>query len=329
MLASARMGRAEVLSPVAPMFVGIDVSKHRLDVHSRPSGEQWSVSNDASGHDELVAKLVELKPELVVLEATGGYQAQVVAELALHEVRVAVVNPRQVRDFAKATGRLAKTDAIDAAAIAHFAESIRPEPRPMLDEDTLELQALMTRRRQLIDMRTAEINRLETCRVERVRKDIAKTIAWLTRRIGQTDEDIDKMIRRTPLWRDREDLLSSVTGVGKTTARTLMTDLPELGALNRREIAALVGLAPFNNDSGKRTGKRSIRGGRAEVRSVLYMATITAARCNPTIRSMYCRLLDAGKLKKVALIACARKLLTILNAMVRTKTPWLLPQEAA
>lgn len=308
------------------MFIGIDVSKHRLDVHVRPSGDEWSVSNTSEGHAELVAKLDELKPELVVLEATGGYQAQVVAELALKQVRVAVVNPRQARDFARATGQLAKTDAIDAGVLAHFAESIRPEPRPMVDEDTLELQALMTRRRQLIDMRTAETNRLETCRVERVRKDINKTITWLTRRIGQTDDDIDTMIRRTPIWREREDLLASVVGVGKTTARTLMTDLPELGSLNRRQIAALVGLAPFNNDSGKRTGRRSIRGGRAEVRSVLYMATVTATRFNATIEAMYRRLLDAGKLKKVALIACARKLLTILNAMVRTQTPWR-PQE--
>lgn len=304
------------------MFVGIDVSKQRLDVHVRPTAEQWSVDNDEEGHEELVAKLAALKPQLVVVEATGGYQAQVVAELALGQLRVAVVNPRQVRDFAKATGRLAKTDAIDASVLAHFAESIRPEPRPMLDEHMLELQALMTRRRQLIDMRTAETNRLETCRVERVRKDIKKTVAWLTRRIGQTDEDIDTMIRRTPLWRDREDLLSSVPGVGKTTARTLMTGLPELGTLNRRQIAALVGLAPFNDDSGKRRGRRAIRGGRAEVRSVLYMATVTACRFNVTIRNMYGRLVAGGKLPKVALIACARKLLTILNAIARSKSSW-------
>lgn len=312
------------------VFVGIDVSKERLDVYVRPSGEEWSVANDESGHTELVGKLVTLCPQLVVLEATGGYQVDVVVELGLRGLQVAVVNPRQVRDFAKATGRLAKTDAIDAAALAHFAEAIRPEPRPLLDAHTVELQALVTRRRQLIDMRTAEMNRLDTCRVQRVRRDIQKTIEWLTRRIGQVDDDMDKMIRTTPMWRDREDLLSSVVGVGKTTARTLLTQLPELGHLNRREIAALVGVAPFNNDSGKRRGTRSIRGGRPEVRSMLYMATVTAARCNPQIRPVYLRLVATGKAKKVALIACARKLLTVLNAMLRTNTPWRLDaQETA
>jgi transposase len=317
------MGRAGDLPAGATVvFVGIDVSKGRLDVCVRPGEQHWSVGNDDKGRGDLVSKLASVSPTLVVLEATGGYQAPVVAELALAGIAVAVVNPRQVRDFAKATGRLAKTDAVDAAAIAHFAESIRPEPRAMVDEQTLELQALMVRRRQLIDMRTAETNRLEACRVERVRKDIHKTISWLTRRIGEVDDDIDKMIRKTPLWREREDLLSSAIGVGKTTARTLLTSLPELGTLNRRQIAALAGLAPFNNDSGKRVGKRSIRGGRAEVRAMLYMATVSAVRFNPALRTMYRRLLDAGKLKKVALVACARKLLTILNAMVRTKSPW-------
>lgn len=306
------------------MFVGIDVSKQRLDVHARPSGEEWSVANDAKGHAELVRKLSELAPQLVVVEATGGYQAAVVAELGAGKVPVAVVNPRQVRDFAKATGRLAKTDAIDAAVLAHFAESIRPEPRPVPDALTLELQALVTRRRQLIDMRTAENNRLETCQVQQVRRNIQKVIKMLDRQIGHVDDDIDTTIRNSPLWREREDLLSSAIGVGTTTARTLLTQLPELGRLNRREIAALVGVAPFNNDSGQRRGIREIRGGRAEVRAVLYMATIVAARYNPQIRDMYVRLLGAGKRKKVALIACARKLLTILNAMMRDKTPWRL-----
>lgn len=306
------------------MFVGIDVSKHRLDVHARPSGEQWSVTNDAKGHGELVHKLTSMSPTLVVLEATGGYQAAVAAELGANKLPVAVVNPRQVRDFAKATGRLAKTDAIDAAALAHFAESIRPEPRPMPDELTLELQALVTRRRQLIDMRTAESNRLETCRVMPVRRNIQKMINMLTRQIGKVDDDIDTTIKSSPLWREREDLLSSAIGIGTTTARTLLTQLPELGKLNRREIAALVGVAPFNNDSGQRRGSRSIRGGRGEVRSVLYMATIAAVRFNPQLQRMYQRLLSLGKRKKVALIACARKLLTILNAMMRTQTLWRL-----
>lgn len=306
------------------VFVGIDVSKQRLDVHVRPSGEEWSVGNDTKGHADLVRKLGELSPTLVVLEATGGYQAAVVAELGANGVPVAVVNPRQVRDFAKAKGRLAKTDAIDAAVLAHFAESIRPEPRPVPDELTLELHALVVRRRQLIDMRTAETNRLDTCRVEPVRRNIQKMINMLTKQIGKVDEDINKTIRSSPLWREREDLLASAIGVGTTTARTLLTQLPELGKLNRREIAALVGLAPYNNDSGQRRGLRSVRGGRAEVRSVLYMATVAAVRFNPQIRGVYERLLRAGKLKKVALIACARKLLTVLNAMMRSNTPWRL-----
>jgi transposase len=305
-------------------FVGIDVSKQRLDIHARPSGEEWSVANDAKGHSELVSKLASLSPTLVVLEATGGYQAAVAAELGAGRLPVAVVNPRQVRDFAKATGRLAKTDAIDAAALAHFAESIRPEPRPMPDDLTLELQALVTRRRQLIDMRTAESNRLETCRVVPVRRNIQKMINVLTKQIEKVDDDIDTTIKGSPLWREREDLLSSAIGIGSTTARTLLTQLPELGKLNRREIAALVGVAPFNNDSGKRNGIRKISGGRAEVRSVLYMATIAAVRFNPQLQRMYQRLLSLGKLKKVALIACARKLLTVLNAMMKTNTPWRL-----
>jgi transposase len=304
------------------MFVGIDVSKQRLDVHVLPTGEAWSVTNDDSGHRELLEKLGGLQPQLIVLEATGGYHSQVVAELATRALPVAVVNPRQVRDYARAIGRLAKTDSIDAAVLASFAAAVRPEPRPLLDEQALEVQALLNRRRQLIDMRTAETNRLDTCRVARVRKDLEKTIAWLTRRIKQVDDDIDKLIRSMPVWREREELLSSPKGVGKTTARTLLTALPELGRLDRRKIAALVGLAPFNNDSGTYRGKRTIRGGRPEIRAVLYMATLTATRFNPTIRAMYVRLVSAGKAHKVALIACARKLLTILNAMVRTNTPW-------
>jgi transposase len=305
-------------------FVGIDVSKHRLDVHIRPSGEVWSVGNDAKGHARLAQQLGALNPSLVVLEATGGYQAAVAAELAAAKLEVAVVNPRQVRDFAKATGKLAKTDEIDAAVLAHFAEAVRPEPRPMPDELTLEIQALVVRRRQLIDMRTAETNRLETCRVVPVRRNIQKMINMLNKQIEKVDDDLDTTIRNSPAWREREDLLSSVKGVGSTTARTMLTQLPELGRLNRREIAALVGLAPFNHDSGKHRGQRAIRGGRSEVRAVLYMATVTAARCNPQIRSVYLRLLNAGKEKKLALIACARKLLTILNAMMRTNQPWRL-----
>jgi transposase len=306
------------------VFIGIDVSKHRLDVHIRPSSDSFSVDNDSKGHAILVARVTAVAPTLVVLEATGGYQTSVAGELAAANIAVAVVNPRQVRDFARATGQLAKTDGIDAAVLAQFAEAVRPEPRPFPDELTVELHALVTRRRQLIDMRTAEMNRLETCRVEPVRRNIQKMISTLTKQIDKVDDDIDKTIRRSPAWRDREDLLSSVPGVGPTTARTMLTQLPELGRLNRREIAALVGVAPFNNDSGKRRGARSIRGGRTEVRAVLYMATVTAVRCNETIRAVYTRLLGAGKKPKVALIACLRKLLTILNSMMRTQQRWRL-----
>ncbi len=306
------------------MFVGIDVSKLQLDVHVLPDGQGWSVANDEIGHAELAKKLGDIKPELVVLEATGGYQTQVVAELALHGIQVAVVNPRQVRDYAKAIGRLAKTDSIDASVLASFAQNVRPEPRPLPDDQTVELHAMVDRRRQLIDTRTAETNRLGTCRVVRVRKNLEKTIKWLNSCIKDVDNDIDKLVRRAPMWREREELLTSPIGVGKTTARILLTALPELGKLNRRQIAALVGLAPFNNDSGKMRGKRSIRGGRADVRSALYMATFTAIQHNPRIVVAYQRLIDAGKPHKVALIACARKLLTILNAMMRTNKPWQL-----
>jgi transposase len=243
------------------IFVGIDVSKQRLDVHVRPSGEQWSVDNDAKGHARLVTKLMEIAPTLAVMEATGGYQVAAVAELAAANIPIAVVNPRQVRDFAKASGTLAKTDTLDAAVLAHFADAVRPEPRPIPDELTLELQALVTRRRQLIDMRTAESNRLETCRVKPVRRNIEKMVAMLNKQIRDVEGDIDTQIRNSPVWRAREDLLSSVAGVGPTTARTMLTQVPELGQLNRREIAALVGVAPFNDDSGKRSGRRRIRGG--------------------------------------------------------------------
>jgi transposase len=240
------------------------------------------------------------------------------------KVAVAVVNPRQVRDFAKATGRLAKTDAIDASVLSHFAESVRPEPREIPDEITLEIQALITRRRQLIDMRTAEKNRLAMPSAKRVRESIERVILVLSQQINDVDNELDDTMRRSPVWRAKEDLLASVCGVGPTTRRTLLGHLPELGRLNRREIAALVGVAPFNNDSGDSHGKRRIRGGRADVRGVLYMATLSAARHNPAIRAFRERLLAAGKAPKVALIACARKLLTILNAMMRENQHWRL-----
>jgi len=306
------------------VFVGIDVSKQRLDVHVRPSNDQWSTDNDSKGHAQLVKQLTAKSPTLVVLEATGGYQNAIAAELCAAKINVAVVNPRQTRDFAKATGTLAKTDSIDAAVLSLFAERVRPEPREIPDEVALEIQALVTRRRQLVDMRSAEKNRLSTCTVGPIRESIEAIIRVLSQQINALDDDLDTTLRGSPVWRAKEDLLSSVPGVGTATTRTLLGHLPELGRLNRREIAALVGVAPFNDDSGKRRGQRRIRGGRSEVRGVLYMATLVATRHNPTIRAFYQRLLAAGKLPMVALLACTRKLLTILNAMMRSNQSWRL-----
>ena len=302
-------------------FVGIDVSKAYLDVAFRPSGERLRVSNSESGIAELVARLSTMRPTLVVLEATGGYQAAVVASLAIAKVATAVVNPRQVRDFAKATGRLAKTDTIDADVLAHFAEVIRPEPRPFVDEQTLALEALVTRRRQVIEMITAEKNRLAQSH-KSLRSTLKAHINFLQRELQDTNRELDGMLRKTPMWREHEDLLRTAKGVGRMTIATLFADLPELGTLDNKRIAALVGVAPFNRDSGTHRGKRMIWGGRASVRAALYMAALVASRHNPVIRAFYERLCAAGKPKKVALVACMRKLLTILNAMIRTKSPW-------
>ena len=302
-------------------FVGIDVSKAYLDVAFRPSGERLRVSNSESGIAELVARLSTMRPTLVVLEATGGYQAAVVASLAIAKVPTAVVNPRQVRDFAKATGRLAKTDTIDADVLAHFAEVIRPEPRPFVDEQTLALEALVTRRRQVIEMITAEKNRLAQSH-KSLRSTLKAHINFLQRELQDTNRELDGMLRKTPMWHEHEDLLRTAKGVGRMTIATLFADLPELGTLDNKRIAALVGVAPFNRDSGTHRGKRMIWGGRASVRAALYMAALVASRHNPVIRAFYERLCAAGKPKKVALVACMRKLLTILNAMIRTKSPW-------
>jgi transposase len=306
-------------------FVGIDVSKAQLDVSVRPGGELTRHANDEAAISELVAKLVGLSPTLTVLEATGGYEAPVVAALVVAGVTVAVVNPRQVRDFAKATGTLAKTDAIDAAVLARFAEVVRPEARPIDDEQTSELAAMVNRRRQLIDMLTAETNRMRACRTDRLRKSIYEHVAWLRRQIRDVDSDLDTKLRSMPLWREKEDLLRSVPGVGPVLSRTLLAELPELGTIDRGKIAALVGVAPLNRDSGTMRGKRTIWGGRASVRAVLYMATLAATRRNPVIRAIYERLVAAGKAKKVALVACMRKLLLTLNAMLRDRRAWLPP----
>ena len=304
-----------------PCFVGIDVAKAQLDIALRPSGERWAVPNDASGVATLVDRLQGLHPALIVLEATGGLERLVTSALATVGLPVVVVNPRQARDFARATGQLAKTDALDARALAHFADVIRPTPRPLPDTQTQELRALLGRRQQLIGMRTAEQNRLAGTS-GRLTQDIEAHIAWLNTRIATLDDALETLLRASPLWRANDALLQSVPGIGPVCARTLLLELPELGTLTRQQIAALVGVAPLNCDSGTLRGRRMIWGGRAHVRTVLYMGTLVATRFNPQIKAFYQRLLAAGKLKKVALTACMRKLLTMLNAMLKHRTSW-------
>jgi transposase len=303
------------------VFIGIDVSKATLDVASS-DGEIWSESNDDAGVGRLTDRIGKLSPAGVVLEATGGYEAAIVASLWAGGVPCCVVNPRHVRDFARATGTLAKTDRIDAGVLARFAQAVRPEPRPLPDAQAQELEALVTRRRQIVDMIGAERNRLGVTRSKTLKRDISEHISWMQRRLRLTNRDIDRAVKESPLWREKENLLRTAPGVGRVVAVTLITGLPELGSLSRRQIAALAGLAPFNRDSGKMRGKRSVWGGRADVRAVLYMAAVTAARCNPQIRSFYKHLLAVGKAKKLALVACARKLLTQVNAMVRLGSIW-------
>jgi transposase len=307
--------------PAASVFVGIDVAKAELVMAIRPSGERWTASNDEAGIQRLVTRLGEAAPVLVVLEATGGYERPVVGALATARLPVVVANPRQVRDFARATGQLAKTDRIDADTLALFAERVRPEPRALPDNSAQALDALLTRRRQILGMVSAERNRLEHA-VPAVRRGIVQHIRWLERQLHDVDDDLDRTIQASPVWRAKEDLLRSVPGIGPVVSRTLIGDLPELGTLPRKQIAALVGLAPLARDSGTLRGKRLVWGGRAPVRAALYMAALVGTRRNPVIRAFYQRLLMAGKPKKVALTACMRKLLTILNAMLRAHTVW-------
>lgn len=305
--------------------VGIDVSKGTLDVQIRPTDAQWSVANDDASIRALVAQLQAAAPARIVIEATGGYELAVVSALAAAGLPVIVVNPRVVRDFARATGQLAKTDQLDAGILARFAEQVRPEIRPLPDAEQQELEALLTRRRQLIEMLTAEKNRLQqvfVVRGSRVKKSLTAHIAYLTRELGRAETDLGALVRQSPIWRERDDLLQSAPGVGPVLSFTILAALPELGRLDRKAIAALVGVAPLNRDSGMFRGKRMIHGGRAPVRTALYMGTLVATRYNPVIRAFYQRLLAAGKPKKVALTACMRKLLIILNAMVRHQAPW-------
>jgi transposase len=304
------------------MFVGIDVAKDRLDVHLRPSGEAFAVARDGEGVADLAERLRTARPQLIVLEATGGFEQVVAAQLAGAGLPLVVVNPRQIRDFARAIGRLAKTDRVDAAVIAHFAEAVRPPVRPLPDAQARLLGELVTRRRQVIDMMVAEGNRMRQVETKRLKKRIERHRSTLQAELTAIDSELDETIRGTPIWRESEDLLKSVPGIGNVVARTLLAELPELGTLDRRKIAALVGVAPFSRDSGTMRGKRTIWGGRAQVRGVLYMAALVASRFNPLIAAFYQRLLAAGKSKKLALTACMRKLLVTLNAILRDRTPW-------
>lgn len=311
------------------IFVGIDVAKQDLAIHLRPSNEHFSVTNDERGVGELLTRLSELRPELIVLEATGGLEILSVSLLAAHSLPVVVVNPRQIRHYAKATGELSKTDRIDARIIALFAERVRPEVRAIPDEEARELDSLIARRRQLLEMLQAERNRLTQLlffpgkqHKQQVRKSIKKHISFLERELHAAESDVEDAVRKSPVWREKDDLLQSVPGVGRILSFTLLSDLPELGRLSRREIAKLVGIAPLSRDSGTLRGHRFIQGGRQNVRRALYMGALVATRYNPVIRAFYQRLLEAGKPKKLALVACMRKLLTILNTMVRTGERW-------
>jgi len=310
-----------------PCFVGIDVAKDTLDVALRPTAETWSVANDDAGIAALVAQLRAAAPTLVVLEATGHFHGAVTAALAAAGLPVVVVNPRQVRAFAHAVGILAKTDRLDARVIAHFAEAVRPTPRPLPDAATQDLRAVLLRRRQLVEMLTAEHNRLASA-PRRIHDAIQAHITWLECQLTDVDTDLTRAIEASPLWQATDEVLRSIPGVGPVLSRTMMAQVPELGTLGAKPMAALIGVAPFNRDSGTLRGRRTVYGGRAAVRAVLYMGALVATRHNPVIKAFYERLCAAGKAKKVALTACMHKLLTIMNAMVRDRKPWQ-PQEVA
>jgi transposase len=304
----------------APVYVGMDVSKARLDICTS-DGETWETPNDEASVQALCKRLVRQAPALIVLEATGGYELRAAAALSAAGLPVAVVNARQVRHYARAVGRLAKTDRIDAAVLARFAADVRPPARPLPDAETRALDALITRRKQLVQMITAEKTRLEHAPAV-VAQEIKAHVRWLERQLKKADQDIDGTVRKSPIWRVKDDLLQSVPGVGSTTARTLLAQLPELGTLDRKRIAALTGVAPLNRDSGTRRGRRQVWGGRASVRTALYMATLSGVRFNPVLRAFHARLRAAGKAPKVALVAAMHKLLVILNAMLRDGRVW-------
>lgn len=307
---------------IVEKFVGIDVSKSTLDVCIEPDEKTLHVAYDEAGIKQIVDRLKEVSPTLIVIEATGGLEIRIATELASKGLQVAVINPRQARDFAKATGRLAKTDQVDAAMLAAFAKAIRPQARPLRDEDTCALNDMVSRRRQLIDMRVQETLRLGTAASKPLQKNLSKHIAWLDKQIAEIDADLTKRLRNSDVWRIKDDLLRGIPGVGAVTTLTVLAKCPELGTLNRREIAALTGVAPLANDSGKHRGKRFIWGGRADVRAVLYMAAVSAIRCNEPIKAFAERLKKAGKPPKVVIVACMRKLLTIMNSMLKNNEPW-------
>ena len=304
------------------IFIGIDIAKDTIDISVLPSGDNWSVGTTPAELSETVDRLVALKPTNIVMEATGGYETRLVALLVTTGLPVAVVNPRQVRDFGRALGILAKTDAIDAHLIALFAEKVQPECRPIPTDDERALKELLIRRRQLVDMRTAELNRQQQTNSQQVYNSITQLIDFINHDLDTIEYEIDKRIKASPVWRAKEKLLQSVPGIGKVTASMLIVTLPELGQLNRRQIASLVGLAPMNRDSGTFRGRRMITGGRASIRSGLYMPILSAVRYNPKIKQFYDRLIGAGKIEKVALTASMRKLLTMLNAIIRENQPW-------
>jgi transposase len=307
------------------VYIGIDVSKARLDVAVHPTGQRWQVPNDPDGIADLVNRVQELLPERIVLEATGGLEVPTVAALGSLGLPVVAVNPRQARDFARATGRLAKTDALDASVLAQFGAVINPAVRPLRDDAARRLAALLARRRQVLGMRVAEHHRLAATREDDLRADIREHLRWLDKRLEGLDGELRDQVRASPFWRAKDDLLRSVPGVGPVLSVTLLAEVPELGTLGHKQIAALVGVAPINRDSGTMRGRRTTSGGRAAVRAALFMATIAAVRCNPSLRLRYEHLLHVGKPKKVALVACMHTLVRTLNAMLRHMRPWQLP----
>jgi transposase len=319
MISHYKDGNASMNSQI---FIGLDVSKQHLDVALRPLNRHIVTPNTEPGIKRLIKRLAALKPQLIVLEASGGYEFLVTAALAEAQLPVALVNPQAVRKFAGATGKLAKTDKIDAQVLAHFAEALRPQPRPWPDQAHQALKATLQRRQQVVKMISQEKNRLEKTYVVAVRRDIEAHLLWLGQRLKDLDRDLDNQIRQSPLWKDQDRLYQSIPGIGVVVSRAVITQLQEAGTLAGKKAVALVGLAPYNRDSGRFRGKRMIRGGRSYLRRMLYMAAVSAVRCNPVIQPFYQRLLDAGKPKKLALTACMRKLVLIINAMAKNHQPW-------